>query len=237
MVEKIDSMPILDDRFYLLKTLGTGATSKVKLGVEKEQGLKVAVKILKQSATPKQKQKLLESMVKEIKAMQELEHPNVIRMYDFGDEGKIVRPDGAESTQNVFVVLELAKGGLLFDYVSFGAFPEPISRLYFQQMIKALAYVHSKGFAHRDMKLENILLDDQFNLKIADFGFVADVQSVLQTYAGTPRYMAPEILQNRPYDGASVDLFAAGNILFSFVAGHAPYKGATPDDHWYSKIY
>lgn len=100
-----------------------------------------------------------------------------------------------------------------------------------------MQYIHAKGFAHRDIKLENILLDEKFNLKVADFGFVADLQFLLKTYAGTPRYMAPEILQGRPYDGSCVDLFAAGNILFSFVAGHAPYKQALPDDNWYGHIY
>ena len=86
-------------------------------------------------------------------------------------------------------------------------------------MIEGLDYVHQKGVTHRDLKPENVLYDSSFNLKIADFGFAAPVDGrdgsgYLKTKLGTESYMAPEIHARKPYNGASVDLFACGIILF-----------------------
>lgn len=90
-------------------------------------------------------------------------------------------------------------------------------------MLKGIEYVHKHGITHRDMKPENLLFDAYFNLKIADFGFAApltgrDGSGYQYTKLGTESYMAPEIHQRKPYNGASVDLFAAGIILFIIVA-------------------
>lgn len=98
-----------------------------------------------------------------------------------------------------YIVLELALGGELFDFVAnSGRFEEPAARYYFKQFLEGLDYVHQKGFTHRDLKPENLLLDHQFTLKIADFGFAAPVEGKdgsgnLTTKLGTLNYMAPEI--------------------------------------------
>ena len=86
-------------------------------------------------------------------------------------------------------------------------------------MIEGLEYVHTRGVTHRDLKPENVLFDQHFNLKIADFGFAApiagrDGSGLCKTKLGTESYMAPEIHMRKPYNGASVDLFACGIILF-----------------------
>lgn len=105
-----------------------------------------------------------------------------------------------------------------------------------------LDYVHQAGVTHRDLKPENLLLDDQYNLRLADFGFAAPIAGTMRdestgaytglckTMLGTSSYMAPEIHLTQPYQGAQVDLFAAAVILFIMVAGHPPFSEASPKD-------
>jgi len=105
-------------------------------------------------------------------------------------------------------------------------------------LIDGLDYVHQKGVTHRDLKPENVLYDASYNLKIADFGFAAPVQGrdgsgYLKTKLGTESYMAPEIHARKPYNGASVDLFACGIILFITVTQHPPFTKAEPSDPFY----
>lgn len=110
-----------------------------------------------------------------------------------------------------------------------------------------LDYVHNQGVTHRDLKPENLLLDSDYNLKIADFGFAAPMDGTLRnddgsytglckTMLGTSSYMAPEIHLNQPYQGSQVDLFAAAVILFIMVAGHPPFSEASPKDQYYKTI-
>lgn len=102
-------------------------------------------------------------------------------------------------------------------------------------------HCHSQGFAHRDLKPENLLFDEQFNLLLADFGFSVamsgrDGSGKLRTILGTDNYMAPEIHSKAPYIGSSVDLFAAGIILFIFLTGHPPFNHAKATDSYYNLI-
>jgi len=107
-------------------------------------------------------------------------------------------------------------------------------------MITGLEYLHGQGFAHRDMKPENLLFDEEFNLKIADFGFATalagkDGSGLLRTILGTESYMAPEINNKSPYSGTAVDVFAAGIILFIMITGHPPFMKADPKSDPYYK--
>lgn len=116
-----------------------------------------------------------------------------------------------------------------------------MARYYFHQLIEALDHCHSQGFAHRDLKPENLLFDEFFNLLLADFGFSVamsgrDGSGKLKTILGTDNYMAPEIHSKAPYIGSSVDLFAAGIILFIFFTGHPPFNHAKATDSYYNLI-
>lgn len=139
-----------------------------------------------------------------------------------------------------YILLELVNGGSLFDYVAqAGRFEEKYARHYFNQLMSGINHIHASGFAHRDIKLENLMLDDRFNLKIADFGFADIIQGsngngMLEGKLGTLGYMAPEIHMGEEYNGQSVDLFACGIILFILLTRRVPFTRAHPSDpHYY----
>jgi len=140
-------------------------------------------------------------------------------MYDFGDAGQVVKPSGRIISNLVFIVMEYVTGGLLFDLCqTMGAMGEDAGRFFMSQMIDAIEYMHNLRCVHRDLKLENILVNDNLDLKIADFGF-ACYKSIdnLKSYRGTMTYMAPEIKEGKTYDGTQVDLFSVGVIIFIIV--------------------
>ncbi|XP_056169143.1 CBL-interacting serine/threonine-protein kinase 3-like isoform X4 [Syzygium oleosum] len=133
------------------------------------------------------------------------------------------------SKTKIFIVLEFVTGGELFDkIVNNGRMGEDETRRYFQQLINAVDYCHSRGVYHRDLKPENLLLDAYGNLKVSDFGLSALSQQVrddglLHTTCGTPNYVAPEVLNDRGYDGATADMWSCGVILFVLLAGYLPF--------------
>ncbi|XP_042945850.1 CBL-interacting serine/threonine-protein kinase 23-like isoform X6 [Carya illinoinensis] len=141
------------------------------------------------------KHKMIGQIKREISTMKLIRHPNVIRMY------------------------EASKGRL----------KEDEARKYFQQLINAVDYCHSRGVFHRDLKPENLLLDVNGVLKVSDFGLSALPQQVredglLHTTCGTPNYVAPEVINNKGYDGAKADLWSCGVILFVLMAGYLPFE-------------
>lgn len=101
-------------------------------------------------------------------------------------------------------------------------------------MIDVLLYINSKGIAHRDIKLENMLVNEKYQLKFADFGFASFSQEKLTDQKGTPIYIAPEIVENRPYDGEKVDVFSTGVCLFAMISGRYPiHEWAVASDRLY----
>ncbi|KAJ1392430.1 Serine/threonine-protein kinase, active site [Sesbania bispinosa] len=153
--------------------------------------------------------------------MKLIRHPNVIRMYEV-----------MASKTKIYIVLELVTGGELFDKIAnHGRLKEDEARKYFQHLICAVDYCHSRGVFHRDLKPENLLLDADGVLKVSDFGLSALPQQVrvsmedglLHTKCGTPNYVAPEVIHDKGYDGPKADLWSCGVILFVLMSGYLPF--------------
>jgi serine/threonine protein kinase len=118
-----------------------------------------------------------------------------------------------------------------------GAMGEDVGRFFAHQMLDTIEYMHNNKVCHRDLKLENILIDEQLNLKVADFGFACYKNiDCLKSYRGTFTYMAPEIKEGKQYSGPQVDMFSFGVILFIIVQGIFPFKEARTDEYFYNLI-
>ncbi|KAL6992210.1 CBL-interacting serine/threonine-protein kinase 23 [Sarracenia purpurea var. burkii] len=204
-------------RYELGRTLGEGTFSKVKFARNVETGESVAIKILDKEKV--MKHKMIGQIKREISTMKLIRHPNIIRMYEV-----------MASKTKIYIVLEFVTGGELFDkVVSKGRLKEDEARKYFQQLINAVDYCHSRGAFHRDLKPENLLLDANGVMKVSDFGLSALPQQLredglLHTTCGTPNYVAPEVINNKGYDGDKADLWSCGVILFVLMAGYLPFE-------------
>jgi len=217
------------------KTLGTGMSAKVKLATRLSTGEQVALKLINRSELGARQREMLE---REINAMQMLDHPNILNLQDFVPEAQYPRKNGG-FRDVVMLALELGNGGELFDYlIHTGAFSEVVARTYFRQLLSALEVCHARGIFHRDLKPENLLLDAQFQLKLADFGLAAVSvdENLCVTECGTRSYMAPEVMSRRPYDGAKADIWSAGVVLFIMLAGNPPFAQAAGNDWWFNAV-
>ncbi|KDO72201.1 hypothetical protein CISIN_1g011868mg [Citrus sinensis] len=196
-------------RYELGRTLGEGNFGKVKFAQDLDSGLPFAVKILEKNRIIHLK--ITDQIKREIATLKLLKHPNVVRLHEV-----------LASKSKIYMVLEYVTGGELFDKIaSKGRLQEAEGRKLFQQLIDGVSYCHNKGVFHRDLKLENILLDSKGNIKISDFGLSALPQhfrddGLLHTTCGSPNYVAPEVLANRGYDGATSDIWSCGVILYIF---------------------
>lgn len=227
--------------YILGATLGVGGYAKVKLGIHKESGEKVALKILFADKTGKISESKKKQVNRAIELLQKVNHKNVLRLLEYNKNGQYPEVDGTK-TPCITMALEHAGNGELFDYLMFtGYFEEVVARSYFHQLIDGLDAIHKMGFAHRDLKPENLLLDKNYTLKIADFGFATvfrteDNQEIkMKTACGTKGYLAPEVLKGKKYQ-QSVDIFAAGIILFITYAGFPPFNDAITTDWWWNRL-
>ena len=136
--------------------------------------------------------------------------------------------DQIDDTDRFYMVMEYAPNGDLLEYINkHGYIYEDEAKKMFRQIVTAVAHCHASGVVHRDLKCENILLDEQMNVRVCDFGFAALVQSptvTLTTHCGSYAYAAPEILTNKPYVGAQSDVWSLGVILYAMTVGRLPFN-------------
>ncbi|XP_078090179.1 MAP/microtubule affinity-regulating kinase 3a isoform X11 [Mustelus asterias] len=209
----VDEQPHIGN-YRLLKTIGKGNFAKVKLARHILTGREVAIKIIdKTQLNPTSLQKLF----REVRIMKCLNHPNIVKLFEV-----------IETEKTLYLVMEYASGGEVFDYlVAHGRMKEKEARAKFRQIVSAVQYCHQKQIVHRDLKAENLLLDADMNIKIADFGFSNEftVGNKLDTFCGSPPYAAPELFQGKKYDGPEVDVWSLGVILYTLVSGSLPFDG------------
>ncbi|XP_031504211.1 CBL-interacting serine/threonine-protein kinase 12-like [Nymphaea colorata] len=206
---------LLLGRYEVGKLLGHGTFAKVYYARNVKTGESVAIKVL-------DKEKILKSglishIKREISVLRRVRHPNIVQLFEV-----------MATKTKIYFVMEFVRGGELFGRVAKGRLKEETARRYFQQLVSAVEFCHSRGVYHRDLKPENLLLDENGDLKVSDFGLSAVSDQIRQdglfhTFCGTPAYVAPEVLARKGYDGAKVDIWSCGVILFVLMAGYLPF--------------
>ncbi|KAH7645968.1 testis-specific serine/threonine-protein kinase 3 [Dermatophagoides farinae] len=227
-VIEIDSktQAVLDRKNYrLLEKLSQGSFGEVYKGEFKIDHRLVAIKILDIS---KMSMKFKERYVaRELKALIECRHLNVVQIYD------IIR-----SNNRLYIFMEYCSNGTLTMFIKkFGACSESLARIWFRQLVDALLYIHTElKMAHRDIKFDNVLLDEKFNVKLTDFGFAKELAwndnkqqlELTATICGTEPFMCPQLVQRRPYNPMKADVWAMGVLLFGLLNGRFPFNWADP---------
>ncbi|CAG9464730.1 unnamed protein product [Pedinophyceae sp. YPF-701] len=207
-------MPSTEDDFEFLKVLGKGNFGEAKLAKRKDTGELFAIKFLPRGA------KITNHVEREILNHRQLQHPNVVQFQEV-----------FLTKKELCIVMEYAEGGELFKRVQAQKrFPEETCRHYFQQILSGLHYCHKQGVCHRDLKLENCLLDSSSQelaqVKLADFGYSkhAVLQSNPNSTVGTPAYIAPEVLLANEYEGPPADIWSLGVTLYVMLCGRYPFE-------------
>jgi len=225
--------------YLLLQTLGEGEFGKVKLGVHRHFGEETAIKLIKREmvAAAEEHQadgSKMSKVEREISVLRLLRHPNIVHLYEV-----------IESERYIGIVLEYGAGGELFDYIlAQKCLKEREACRLFAQLVSGVSYLHRKKIIHRDLKLENLLLDRHRNVIITDFGFAnnfsARSNDLMATSCGSPCYAAPElVVQDGMYVGAAVDVWSCGVILYAMLAGYLPFDDdpANPDGDNINMLY
>lgn len=208
------------------EVVGQGAFATVKKAVERSTGKTFAVKIIS-------KRKVMgnmEGVSRELEVLQQLDHPRIVRLKGF-----------YEDKDSYYMVMEFVSGGDLMDFVAaHGAVGEEAGKEISRQILEAVKYIHSKGISHRDLKPDNILIeqDDPVLVKITDFG-LAKVQgngSFMKTFCGTLAYVAPEVIggkgetnEERNEYSSLVDMWSMGCLVYVILTGHLPFSGSTQE--------
>ncbi|PSS04288.1 CBL-interacting serine/threonine-protein kinase [Actinidia chinensis var. chinensis] len=200
-------------KYKLGRTIGEGTFAKVKMTINTDNGQYVAIKIIDKQMVIKNN--LMYQVKREITTMKLLHHPNIVRIHEvIGTKTKI------------YIVMDYVSGGQLSDKMSYvKRLNDSEARKYFQQLIESVDYCHCRGVYHRDLKPENLLLDAKGNLKVSDFGLSVFQKpgDLLSTACGSPSYVAPEVITNKAYEGATADVWSCGVILFELLAGYLPF--------------
>ncbi|XP_023116689.1 calcium/calmodulin-dependent protein kinase IGb isoform X2 [Amphiprion ocellaris] len=200
----------IQEIFDFMEELGSGAFSEVYMVKEKKTGKNFAMKCVKK----KQKRDL--NLENEIAVLRRIQHDNVVGMEDF-----------YESRTHYYLVMQLVSGGELFDRIlDRGMYSEKDASSVIQQVLQAVSYLHQNGIVHRDLKPENILYysqEENSKIMISDFGLSKMIDNdIMSTACGTPGYVAPEVLAQKPYSKA-VDCWSIGVITYILLCGYPPF--------------
>ncbi|KAI9094599.1 camp-dependent protein kinase 9 [Phlyctochytrium arcticum] len=201
--------------FSLIKTLGTGTFGRVYLTQYRNTNKYYAMKVLKKVEVVRLKQ--VEHINSEKQILSQIQFPFIVNLLcTFQDD------------TNLYMLLEYVVGGELFSHLrKAGRFSNDMTRFYAAEIVLAIEYLHEQDIIYRDLKPENLLLDERGHIKITDFGFAKKVEDRTWTLCGTPEYLAPEIIQSKGH-GKPVDWWALGILIFEMLAGYPPFFDDSP---------
>lgn len=215
--------PASSPSFYRTKQpIGKGSFGKVLLCIQILTGKPVAIKVIEKSQL---KNSFAEKRVlQEIQILRKLDHKNVVKLLEV-----------FETETAIYLVMEYLDRGDLYTLLKSqkkGRLSEPQTKSLFSQLLKGLEYIHCQGILHRDIKLDNVLLDQNMNLKICDFGISRTVVSGhrMTEQSGTPAFMAPEIVAGEGYEGFASDVWSLGVVVYSLLTGTLPFRGNSAKD-------
>lgn len=208
--------------YELGSELGKGSFGTVRVGVHSVTNEKVAIKSYEKSSLLHPNRK--KAVEREIKILQKLQHPNIIRLLST-----------LETSSSIHLIFEYVSGCSLLEYLksrSSRKLEESQAKNIFKQILLALEFCHSLGITHRDIKLENVLLQDNHCVKIIDFGLSTylSTDKKIQLFCGTMSYMAPEIVMGKETAGPPTDIWAAAVLLYVMLSGTFPFKGLDSKD-------
>ena len=209
--------------YKFIKVLGKGTYSLVVLAQNLSNGQLYAVKVFS-------KESLIQSsgvqqFQREVTTFSRLSHNNIVRLHEMVDDEK-----------QIYLAMDYCSNRDLRSYIlSHGRMDEDLAHLVFRRIVAAVNHLHHLNIAHRDLKPENILFDNLYNPKLADFGFSRDTSSntLLTTQCGSPVYVAPEILSNKPYEGIKADIWSLGIVLYVIVVGKIPWTSTNQSQLYY----
>ncbi|KAF6141903.1 hypothetical protein GIB67_037871 [Kingdonia uniflora] len=209
---------VLMQRYELGRLLGQGTFAKVYKEQNLKSGESVVVKVIGKEKVLKVG--LIEQIKWEISIMRLVRHRHVLQLYEV-----------MATKTKIYFVMKYAKGGELFNKVAKGRLKEDVARRYFQQLISAVNFCHSRGVYYQDLKPENLLLDENSDLKVFNFELSALAESkrqdgLLHTPCRTPTYVAPEVINRKGYDGAKANIWSCGVIIFVLFAGYLPFHNS-----------
>ncbi|WP_411734229.1 Stk1 family PASTA domain-containing Ser/Thr kinase [Paeniglutamicibacter sp.] len=219
---------ILNGRYVVGELIGRGGMADVHLGVDQVLGRKVAIKLLR--AEMARDPMVQARFRREAKAVAGLNHPNIVSVFDTGEEEQEF---SGSTVELPFIVMEYVRGRTLRDLVKAGEVTSDLAIEYVLGVLEALAHSHSMGIVHRDIKPANIMVTEQGALKVMDFGIaraLADSASTMtqtQTVVGTAQYLSPEQARGEAVD-ARTDLYSTGCLLYELFTGRPPFTGDSP---------
>ena len=215
--KKNKKYPTTKIKFYKYgRLLGKGAFGKVNLCLHTLTGRLVAIKSINKEKIKNERQK--KKIKQETAIMETLsKSKNIVKIFET-----------YETKKHICIVMEYICAGDLLTYIKKRSkLTEPVAKFIFKQIILGIKYIHDNSIIHRDIKLDNILLDLDNNIKICDFGVSRKINKddIMFEQCGTPAYIAPEILINKGYEGFGVDIWSAGVVLYAMLSGTVPFKG------------
>ena len=220
---------IIENRYIIkIENIGKGLTSKVSIVEDKETKKYYAIKILKD----KFYEQNFDIEKEVLQLLKDKKIPNVINLISSG-----------EFCTEKYLILDLAQKGHLYNFINVRPLKETYAKIFFKKILEAVKNLHNNGVYHRDLKTENILLDNKYNPIICDFGFSTFIKTGLKEHVGSYCYAAPELFDFfdkynlKPYNGEKVDIFALGVILFNLVTGKYAFRFKKKTDPGYKDIY